>query len=83
MAQYLVQWPGQSNEDLDELMVSMRQLDPEQRDEYLVLWKQYQILWNELIPNVPLYSNQYFDVFDKNLKTKVLWLYRYWHNLIL
>lgn len=63
---------GMSNEDLDELMVSMRQLDPEQRDEYLVLWKQYQILWNELIPNVPLYSNQYFDVFDKNLKTKAV-----------
>lgn len=53
---------------LDELVVLMRNLEATQTDQYLTYWKEYQTRWNKLIPNVPLYSNQYYDVFDSNLK---------------
>ncbi|HPF41924.1 MAG TPA: ABC transporter substrate-binding protein [Bacillota bacterium] len=58
---------GMDNEDLDALIVAMRETEPGDNETYLGLWRQYQALWNELIPNVPLYSNQYYDVYDSNL----------------
>jgi len=67
---------------IDELVVEMRQLEPTQRAEYLELWRQYQVRWNKLIPNVPLYSNQYYDVFDSRLEgveTSPFWT---WTNAI-
>jgi peptide/nickel transport system substrate-binding protein len=67
---------------LDELTVAMRSLEPTQRTEYLALWREYQLRWNKLIPNVPLYSNQYYDVFDSRLQgveTSPFWT---WTNAI-
>ncbi len=59
---------GLDNAELDALMVDMRETEPGENATYLGYWKDYQILWNELIPNVPLYSNQYYDIYDSNLK---------------
>jgi peptide/nickel transport system substrate-binding protein len=53
---------------LDELTVAMRELDPNDKETYLELWRKYQIRWNTLIPNVPLYSNQYYDIFNSKLQ---------------
>lgn len=53
---------------LDELTVALRTVEPGNTTAYLALWREYQLRWNKLIPNVPLYSNQYYDVFDANLK---------------
>lgn len=53
---------------LDELTKALREVTPGDQDTYLGLWREYQLRWNKLIPNVPLYSNQYYDVFDANLK---------------
>lgn len=53
---------------LDELTTLLRGLEATQTDQFLTYWKEYQLRWNKLIPNVPLYSNQYYDVFDSNLK---------------
>ena len=69
---WLLTWynsQGMDNAELDGYMEDMRELEPTQKDEFLAIWKDYQILWNELIPNVPLYSNQYYDIYDKNLIT--------------
>ncbi len=38
---------------------------------YLDLWQQYIIRWNELLPEVPLYSNQYYTVFPNWLQNYV------------
>jgi len=32
-------------------------------DKYLELWLKYIERWNELLPEVPLYSNDYHDVY--------------------
>lgn len=53
---------------LDELTEALRAVEPGDNATYLQLWRQYQLRWNKLIPNVPLYSNQYYDVFDARLK---------------
>jgi peptide/nickel transport system substrate-binding protein len=53
---------------LDELTTALRTVTPGDTVTYLALWKEYQLRWNKLIPNVPLYSNQYYDVFDAKLK---------------
>lgn len=53
---------------LDELTVLMREVEPGDYDTYLSLWKEYQLRWYKLAPNIPTYTNQYFTVFDSNLK---------------
>lgn len=61
---------------LDELTVALRTVEPGDTVNYLKLWKEYQLRINKLIPNVPLYSNQYFDVFNgkiKGLDTTPFW----------
>ena len=35
---------------------------------YLDYWQQYILLWNELLPEVPLYSNVYFTIFPEWLE---------------
>jgi peptide/nickel transport system substrate-binding protein len=73
---------GAGEKTLDELIMSMRTLLPTQKEQYLAFWRQYQVRWNKLIPNVPLYSNQYYDVFDSRLngvETSPFWT---WTNAI-
>ncbi|MCL2812033.1 MAG: ABC transporter substrate-binding protein [Clostridia bacterium] len=51
-----------SDPQLDELIMAMRSLDPTQKDEFVEIWLQYQVRWQQLLPQVPLYSNEYFDL---------------------
>ena len=37
-------------------------------DEYLDKFVAFQKRWNELLPDLPLYSNQYYDFFNSKLK---------------
>ena len=55
----------QTNDSLlDFLMEKMRGLDPEDKETYAEYWLEYQIRWNELLPVLPIYSNEYFDIFN-------------------
>jgi peptide/nickel transport system substrate-binding protein len=58
--------PGERT--LDELTVAMRLTEPGDRVSYIALWREYQLRWNKLMPNVPLYSNQYYDVYNNRVK---------------
>lgn len=53
-----------SDAQLDDLMVKMRSLDPTDKETYAKYWLEYQIRWNEILPSLPIYSNEYFDVFN-------------------
>lgn len=53
-----------SDAQLDELMVKMRSLDPTDKETYAKYWLEYQIRWNEVLPVLPIYSNEYFDIFN-------------------
>ena len=56
-----------ADEELDRIIETMRGLDAEKTDEYAELWKQFVVRWQEILPNIPLYSNEYFDVFRNNV----------------
>ena len=54
----------------------MRRLDPTQKDEFKEKFVEFVTRWNELLPNIPLYSNEYFDVYNtriKGLQTTPVW----------
>lgn len=53
-----------SDAELDKYIEEMRFLDPEAKEEYAAAWLKYQIRWNELLPVIPIYSNEYFDIFN-------------------
>jgi peptide/nickel transport system substrate-binding protein len=59
----------QTNDPLiDFLTEKMRFLDPEDKETYAAYWLEYQIRWNELLPVIPIYSNEYFDIFNVRVK---------------
>lgn len=52
----------------DELTVKMRSLDPTQVEEFSATWLEYQTYFNDFLPVLPLYSNQYYDIFRTEVK---------------
>ena len=57
------------DEQLDKLSMDMVYgVDASDREKYRELWVEYIDLWNELLPEVPLYSNIYYTVFVDKLK---------------
>ncbi len=54
--------PQLSDKILDDLIIKMRSTEPGDNEGYLDAWVQYQIRFNELMPQVPLYSNEYYDM---------------------
>jgi peptide/nickel transport system substrate-binding protein len=74
--QYSQNPTGTNDPEIDRLTLAMRSLEPTQKDEYLELWFEYQQVWNDLLPQLPLYSNVYFDIFNvrvSGLATNPLW----------
>ena len=67
-----------ADDELDRLIMAMRSLDPEQTDEYADLWVDYLVRWQELLPQLPIYSNQYFDIYNSvvtQVPTNPFWHY--------
>lgn len=63
---------------LDECIETMRSQEAteEGRGNFANAWLQFQIRWNELLPSVPLYSNEYYDAVNnrvKDLQTTPTW----------
>ncbi len=57
------------DEKLDKLSMDMVYgVDASEPEKYRELWVEYIDLWNELLPEVPLYSNVYYTVFADKLK---------------
>ncbi|MFA7436026.1 MAG: ABC transporter substrate-binding protein, partial [Bacilli bacterium] len=55
--------PGMTEDDeIDRITEEMQKLDPTQKDEFKELFVEFVTRWNEILPNIPIYSNEYFDV---------------------
>ena len=52
----------------DELTVKLRQTDPKDREGYLDNWEAFEVWYNDYLPEIPLYSNQYHTGFTKRVK---------------
>ena len=44
--------------------MAMRSVEPGDNDAFIDLWLQYETRWQELMPQIPLYSNEYFDIYN-------------------
>lgn len=55
---------GFSDPTIDALLEQMLNLDPSQRDEFKSLFIQFADRWNELLPELPLYTNVYYDLYS-------------------
>ncbi|MGP1434717.1 MAG: ABC transporter substrate-binding protein [Catonella sp.] len=57
-----------SDEELAKLAKNLNLVDPSDTEEYLNRFVAFQQRWNELVPDLPLYSNEYHDFFTSKLK---------------
>lgn len=57
-----------SDPELDEIMIKMRRLASTDLETFSKYWLEFQERWYELLPCIPLYSNEYYDVFRKEVK---------------
>lgn len=57
-----------ADEELEKLAGDMLNVDPDDEDEYMKRWMAFQTRYNELVPSIPLYSNQYHDFYTDKLE---------------
>lgn len=55
---------GLDDAEMDRLIMAMRTVEPGDKETYAARWLEYQVKFNELLPRMPLYSNQYFDIYN-------------------
>lgn len=56
------------DDELDQLSMDMVYgVESDDTEGYLAIWQEYIKRWNELLPEVPLYSNVYISVYPKKL----------------
>ncbi|MBM7614621.1 ABC transporter substrate-binding protein [Alkaliphilus hydrothermalis] len=64
-------------EEWDQLMIDIENTHPiTGRDQYRELWREYVKTFNKEVPVIPVYSNQYFDLYTgdlENFSTNALW----------
>lgn len=59
------------DKDLEQAAIDMVKCSPDQRDKFKEDFVKFVTRWNELLPDLPLYSNQYFDFYNSKLKNWV------------
>ena len=52
----------------DELTVKLRQTDPDDKEGYLDNWEAFEKWYNDYLPEIPLYSNQYHSGYTARVK---------------
>ncbi len=71
-----------SDEELDATMIALRSADPTDTQTYLNGWFDFQVRWNELMPAIPLYSNETFDITHKNVDPLTTTPFSAWYTVI-
>ncbi|WP_297281262.1 ABC transporter substrate-binding protein [uncultured Anaerococcus sp.] len=53
---------------VDEITVKLRQTDPDDKEGYLDNWEEFQLWYNDYLPEIPLYSNQYHTAYTNRVQ---------------
>ncbi len=72
-----------ADEELYQLALEMKATEPGDTEAWDAKWLQFQKRWNQLLPDIPLYSDDYHDFFTPRLQNYTpdgLWT---WENAIL
>lgn len=56
------------DEELEELAEGYWKVDPTEKEKFLEGWQDYIVKWNELLPDLPLYSNEIHDFYNAKIK---------------
>lgn len=62
--------------EADRLVTELRQIGAEDPDAYAEKWLEWQLWYNENLPDIPLYSQEYFDIANsrvQGLETTPVW----------
>ncbi len=57
-----------ADDELDAAAGALKTIPYEDRDAWLDAWRNYIKVWNEKMPDIPLYSDEYFDFYAPKLK---------------
>ena len=52
----------------DEITVKLRRTAPDKKEEYLDSWEEFELWYNDYLPEIPLYANQYHTGYTKRVK---------------
>ena len=52
----------------DEITVKLRRTAPDKKEEYLDNWEEFELWYNDYLPEIPLYANQYHTGYTKRVK---------------
>lgn len=66
--------------DADRITAALRATDPTDTDGFLAGWLEWQLWFNDFLPGLPLYSNEYFDIASsavKGMDTTPDWPWQY------
>ncbi len=68
--------------DLDPILETMRRADPSDVDTWNNGWLQFQLWYNENLPNIPLYANEYYDIHTSRVQNLSTTPMHNWSDLI-
>ncbi len=54
--------------ELDEYIMAMRKVEPGDKETYLDNWLKFEKRFQDLMPQIPLYSNEYYDIMASNVE---------------
>ena len=57
-----------ADDELDAAAGALKTIPYEDRDAWLDAWRNFMKVWNEKMPDIPLYSDEYFDFYAPKLK---------------
>lgn len=69
-----------SDEELESIALEMKAVEPGDTETWSALWLEFQVRYNELVVNLPLYSDQYHEFFTPELTNytpDALWSWEY------
>lgn len=64
------------DQELSDAALALKSIPLENKDEWISAWQNYQKVWNEKLPNIPLYSDEYHDFYSNKLQgwdTSSIW----------
>ena len=71
------------DQELYRLAIAMRAVEPGNIAEWDRRWLDFQVRWNRVLPDLPLYSDLYFDFYPDNLENYNPTPFRTWSQSIL
>ena len=66
MGNYNTNWI--SDQELNDAVMPLKSIPYDDHDGWLEAWRNFIKVWNEKLPNVPLYSDQYYDFFSTRVQ---------------